>query len=608
MKTYFRLLAFGKPYSRFLPRYLIFAPLAVIFGLVNFSLLIPLLDVLFKTKKIVATSHPGDFSLNLNYVLDLFKYYFNKTALENGRVDALQFVCVIILISVFLTNVFKYLGQRVLSSMRTHVVKKIRKTLFEKISVLHLGYFSKSHKGSLMSSLTNDVNEIENSVVSSIQVIFREPLVILGYLFLLFRMSFELTLFTLLVLPISGGIISMITKRLRRSAKVVQNILGNLLGIIDETITGTRIIKAFGAEKYVNQKFEKENEAYRKNLKYMWNRRELASPLSEFLGVSVVVGILIYGGTLVLQNNYELSASEFLTYIALYSQILVPVKSISSAITNIQRGLVAGERIFEVIDVPVEITETTNAKSINKFQDKIEFRNVSFSYETEPVLKNINLTIHKGKTVALVGASGAGKSTLGDLLPRFYDPTNGEILIDGRNIAGFRVKDLRDLMGIVTQESLLFNDTIFNNIAFGMETTDAEHVEEAARIAFAHDFISDMELGYQTNIGDRGSKLSGGQKQRIAIARAVLKNPDILILDEATSALDAESEKWVQAALGKLMENRTALVIAHRLSTIMKADEIIVLQKGEIAERGTHAELIAKDGVYKKLVDLQNLG
>lgn len=604
MKTYFKILAFARPFSSFIPKYAVLAIFAVIFGLMNFTLLIPLLNVIFeKTESIIIPAKP-EFSLTLDWAKNLFNYYFARIYNSNGPSSALRFVCLIIVISVFLSNLFKYWSQRVLTRMRTSVIKNLRKSLFDKITDLHVGYFQNQRKGDLMSSLSNDVSEIENSVVSSVQVIFRDPLMIAGYIILLFTMSVKLTLFILLVLPVSSIIISTVAKKLKKQAQEGQSLLGNILSIIDETISGARIIKAFNAQGYVKEKFDVQNNYYRNVLKSMWNKRELASPLSEFLGVSVVVAVLLYGGQLVLENQSELNASEFITYIVLFSQILVPAKAISSAITNIQRGLAAGERMFAILDTPVEITEKADAVNV-ELTRSIEYRNVSFRYADHDVIRNVTLTIPKGQMIALVGQSGAGKSTLADLLPRFYDVTDGEILIDGTDIRNVRLHSLNNLMGIVTQESILFNDTVFNNIAFGMTDVSEEAVTEAAKIANAHEFIVKMENGYLSNIGDRGSKLSGGQRQRLSIARAVLKNPPILILDEATSALDTESERLVQDAIQNLMKNRTSIVIAHRLSTIQHADKIVVMQQGEIIETGRHHELIALNGVYKKLSDMQ---
>ncbi len=609
MKTYFRILRYAKPLRRFIPSYALFAILSVIFGLANFTLIIPLLNILFGTTEIPTNLVKSEFSFSIAYAIDAFHYYFNSVLLEHGKISALTFVCAIIFSAVLLTNVFRYLSQSIMSSMRSHVVANIRRGLFEKITQLDYSFFHQERKGKLMSNLSNDIGEIENSVVSSIQVMFREPLLIVGYLVMLFVMSAKLTLFTIVVLPISAFLISLLTKKLRRDAKEGQQLLGDLLSIIEETLSGIRIIKAFNAEKQTNERFESLNQRYKTMMRRMWNRKELALPLSEVMGVGLVICVLLYGGSLVLSNQGGFSASEFITYIVIYSQILTPAKNISTAVTNIQRGLIAAEQIFRIIDIPVTIKDKENALPIHEFESKIEYKDVSFSYLRERdgyVLKNINLTIEKGKTIALVGQSGSGKTTLADLLPRFYDLEMGEILLDGKNIKDYKLFDLREQMGVVNQESILFNDTVYNNIAFGRPDAKEEDVIHAATIANAHEFISQMPEAYQTNIGDRGGKLSGGQRQRISIARAVLKNPPILILDEATSALDTESERLVQVALTRLMKNRTTLVIAHRLSTIQHADEIIVMQQGTIIERGKHDQLLADAGVYRKLHDLQS--
>ena len=606
MKIYFKLLSFAKPFNRFVPKYFILAVLAVIFGLANFTLMIPLLNVIFEKVEVVTIVAKPEFALNLDYFKAIFNFYFASIFKTYGQVGALQFVCVVIVVSVFLANLFKYWSQRVLTSMRTHVVKNIRESLFLKITSLHVGYFHSQRKGDLMSSLSNDVNEVENSVVSSVQVIFREPLMIIGYVVLLFSMSVKLTFFTLLVLPISGGVIAWISRKLRKEAEVGQGLLGEMLSIIEETISGIRIIKAFNAQQYVREKFDEQNNKYRGVLKSMWNKRELASPISEFLGISIVVLVILYGGRLVLENQSELNASEFITYIILYSQILIPAKNISTAVTNIQRGIASGARIFSVLETDINIIEDKDAVAKSSLNTEIIFKEVSFQYADTKVLEDINLTVEAGKMIALVGQSGAGKSTMADLLPRFYDVTTGQILIDGIDIRKIKLHDLNQLMGIVTQESILFNDTIFNNIAFGNKSANREAVIAAAKIANADEFIVKLADGYDTNIGDRGSKLSGGQRQRLSIARAVLKNPPILILDEATSALDTESEKLVQDAIHKLMQNRTSIVIAHRLSTIQHADTIVVMQDGKIIEQGKHAELISLNGTYKKLTDMQS--
>jgi ATP-binding cassette, subfamily B, bacterial MsbA len=591
-----------------MPPYFIFAILATIFSLANFTLLIPLLNVLFNQTTHEVMSKP-EFSLTITYLKDIFNYEFFHIVDHGGKLEALKFVCLVIFFSVMFSSLFKFLSQKVLTSLRTYLIYNLRKELFQKLTKLNLGYYSNQRKGDLMSSLSNDIQEVENSIVSSVQVVMREPLMLIGFFILLLSISVKLTLFTLLLLPISFGLIAEITKRLKREAKQSQGLLGNLLSIIDESISGIRIIKAFNAQSFVNQKFDQENTAYTRLLKSIVNKRELASPLSEFLSIGVLTIIIFYGGKLVLSNEGSLSGSQFITYIALYSQVLVPAKNISSAITNIQRGLASGERIIAILDTDVSIQDAENAKEVHSFNQGIEYKNVSFAYthgDEGYALKNVSVQISKGKTIALVGRSGGGKSTFVDLLPRFYDVTSGVISIDGIDIRDISQSSLRSNMGIVTQESILFNDTIFNNIAFGLHDAKEEDVVQAAKIANAHEFIIQSEKGYQTNIGDRGTKLSGGQRQRLSIARAVLRNPAILILDEATSALDTESEKLVQEALSNLMKNRTSIVIAHRLSTIVNADEILVLDKGEIIERGNHQMLISTDSFYKKLYEMQS--
>jgi subfamily B ATP-binding cassette protein MsbA len=605
LKTYLRLINFARPLGKYLPEYLVYTILGVVFGLLNFTLFIPLLNLLFTTYPVKEVVEIPVFTFTIDYFKDLFNYYFYTIIKDGGKIAALKYVCLVIFCSVLLSNLFKFLSQRVLTSVRTKVVKNIRETVFNKITDSDLRFFYNNRKGDLISTLSNDVHEVENSVVSSLQVIVREPFMLIGFFILLFTMSAKLTLFTLLLLPISFLLIAQITKLLKRDALRSQDLLGYIMGTIEETISGIRIIKAFNGEEYIKKKFDGQNNKYRGLLKSVINKRELASPMSEFLGVSVLTLVFYYGGKLVLEHAGDLTASEFITYIALYSQILIPAKNISTAVTNIQKGLVSGARLLNLIDTKIEITEKVNATSLSGFNDKIEFKNVHFSHETFKVLKGIDLTISKGKTIALVGPSGGGKSTLADMVPRFYDVSEGNISIDGTDIKEVTLKSLRQLMGTVTQESILFNDSVANNIAFGVENPDMNKIIEAAKIANAHEFISELAEGYHTNIGDRGGKLSGGQRQRLSIARAVFKNPPILILDEATSALDTESEKMVQEALTNLMKNRTTLVIAHRLSTIQHADEIIVLDKGIIVERGTHLNLMNANGLYQRLCEMQ---
>jgi subfamily B ATP-binding cassette protein MsbA len=610
MNTYLRILSFARPYRRYLPQYLLFAVLAIVFGLINFTLLIPLFNVLFDQ---VGAEEAGQgrslppFSLSVDYLIGVFNYYFLKIIEQHGRVGALVFVCIVIVISVLLANLFRYASALTLAKIRARVILKLRMRIFDQVTQLHLGYFSTERKGDILSRITSDVQEVEYSVVNTLRVAFKEPATIIGYFLVLLFMSVKLTLFTVLVMPVSGYIIAQIAKRLKAKATQSQESLGRLLSMLDETLSGMRIVKAFNARPLIRRRFEEEVGVYARLNVSMARKQEAASPLSEFVGVAVVAGILLYGGVLVLNDNSELSASEFITYIILFSQILPPAKAISNALSSIQRGLASGERIFSIIDTPPLIQDQPNAQALSRFVHHIRFEGVSFAYEQDAVLRNINLTVEKGTTVALVGPSGGGKSTLADLIPRFYDPTEGTIYLDDQPLTAYTVASVRQQMGIVTQESILFNDTIFNNIAFGKPDASFEEVTRAARIANAHDFILETPEHYHTLVGERGAKLSGGQRQRISIARAVLKNPPILILDEATSALDSESERLVQEALANLMKNRTSVVIAHRLSTIQHADEIVVVQRGEIIERGRHDELVEQGGLYSKLSAMQTV-
>lgn len=608
MKTYFKILSFARPLRNFIPRYLLLSLLSIVFGIFNFTLLIPLLNIIFDTVETAPERLAmPEFSLSAGYVKAAFNYYFYDILQAKGKFGALQFVCGVVLFTVLMSNVFRYWSQRVLTGMRTMVVMKLRQALFNRLVSLNVRYFNNQRKGNLISVLSNDVTEIENSVVSSIQTVFREPLLLIGYIILLFTISVKLTFFSFLVLPISGFVIGSISKKLKRASTKGQQQLGSILSIIEETISGIRIIKAFNAQEPVKQKFQAENSGYRQTLKSIFNRKELASPLSEIMGIGVVLSIILYGGQLVISGESELSASEFITYIILYSQLLPPAKAMTTAMTNLQRGLAAAERVFEVLDTENPIVEAPNALPVSDFKSAIELKGLSFKYGDEWVLRNLQLRIPKGSMVALVGPSGSGKSTLADLIPRFIDPQQGAVLIDGQDVRQLKIKEVRALMGIVTQESILFNDTVTANIAFGVENPDPLLVIEAAKVANAHDFIAALENGYDTVIGDRGARLSGGQRQRLSIARAVFKNPPILILDEATSALDTESEKLVQEALAHLMENRTSIVVAHRLSTIQHADLIVVLEKGEITELGTHEALMQSSGSYRRLIEMQQL-
>ena len=507
-----------------------------------------------------------------------------------------------------LANLFRYLERVMATKIRVDLVKNIRMDIFKKVTQLHIGYFNNERKGDLISRFTNDVNEVENAVMSSLKAVLKEPITIIVYFYVLFTISPQLTFFTLLVLPLTGGVLAEIIKRLKKQATQSQESLGRILNILDETFSGMRVIKAFNARSFVVDKIESESDFYRKTSKSMSYKNELASPVSEILGVTIIAGIIFFGGNMVLNADSEevLKPSAFMLFLTVFAMIIQPAKNFSNGITSLQRGTASAARIFVLVDQQPVIQNKPNAIELKTFNKDIQFNNVSFAYDTEPVLKNINLKIEKGKTLALVGPSGGGKSTLADLVPRFYDPTQGHVAIDGVSIIEYELESLRKQIGVVTQESILFNDTIFNNIAFGMPNVSEESVIQAARIANAHDFIVQSEHGYHTLIGERGSKLSGGQRQRLSIARAVLKNPPILILDEATSALDSESEKLVQEALFNLMKNRTSIVIAHRLSTIQHADEIVVIQNGEIAQQGTHSELNSEEGLYRKLVSIQS--
>lgn len=608
MKTYLRILSYARPFGKFVPTYIFYTLFSIIFGLINFTLLKPLFDVIFEQvdpQSLEKFRSLPPFSLSIEYFTGLFNHYFLTVQDEYGKMGTLLFVCVIIVISVFLSNLFTYLSGVVLAKVRATVIKGMRMEIFEKVGKLHIGFFSNERKGDLMSKMTNDVQEVENTIVQSLRVVFREPATIILYFAVLFFMSVKLTLFTIMIIPISGAIIGGITRRLKKTAVQSQQSLGRIANILDETLGGMRVIKAFNAERFVTGKFDQETDYYAQVNVSMARKNELASPISQFLGVSVVAGILVYGGSLVLSGASDLSASDFITYIIIFTQVLNPAKEISRAVSSIQRGIASAERIFGVVDTESQIKAPTHPKPVTEFSRAIEFRQVSFAYEDKLVLRDIDFKLEKGKTIALVGPSGGGKSTLADLVPRFYDPSSGGIFLDETDIRDFTPAALRNLMGIVTQESILFNDSVFNNIAFGIDHATEQQVIEAAKIANAHEFIIQLEEGYYTSIGERGSKLSGGQRQRLSIARAVLKNPPILILDEATSALDSESELLVQEALTKLMTNRTTLVIAHRLSTIQHADEILVIEKGTIVQRGTHAELMSLEGLYQKLSSIQ---
>jgi len=606
MNIFQRILSYSNRLQIRLPLFFFYSILGIIFGAFNIVLVIPMLNVLFdKSVTEVVVPPIPEFTLSTDYVTATFNHYLLSIVHDHGKLKALLFVCALIVGCVIFANLFRFLERVIATKIRVDLVRNIRLEIFRKVSLLHIGFFNTERKGDLISRFTNDVSEMENAVMNSLKAVLKEPITIIVYFFVLFTISPKLTLFTLLVLPITGGVLAEIIKRLKRQAAAGQESLGRIVNILDEAFSGMRVVKAFNARNFIMKKIEDESWYYRKVNKSMSYKNELASPVSEILGVIIVAGIIFFGGNMVLTEESALKPEVFIGFLAVFSMIIQPAKNFSNGITSLQRGTASAKRIFDIIDMVPAISDKPNAQVLKDFKESIEFRNVSFAYESEPVLKNISLIIPKGKTVALVGPSGGGKSTMADLVPRFYDPMAGEVCIDGKSLTDYNMESLRQHMGVVTQESILFNDTIFNNIAFGKEGVSEAAVMEAARIANAHDFIVQTEHGYQTLIGERGSKLSGGQRQRISIARAVLKNPPILILDEATSALDSESEKLVQEALFNLMKNRTSLIIAHRLSTIQHADEIVVVQDGQVAERGTHQQLLDSGGLYWKLSTIQ---
>ncbi len=607
MKSLRTIFKYVGQYPKLVAAYFSFNILSSLFSVISLGLLSPFLLLIFKKENTfkVATNSVNAFS-RYNPINYFKEWLYRIISSPGGEIRALAFICLIVLISILLKNLFLYLSLYYLNPIKNNIINDMRTRMYKKILALPIGYFSEQRKGDIMSRLTNDLAEVEGSAINVLETIFKEPITLLLFIIYLVVLSPQLTLFLLVLLPISGFVIGRIGRSLKKQSTRMQEKLGAILSTIDETLGGIRIIKAFNAENKQFNKFNTQNEELFRIKNRANRRRDLASPVSEVLGICAVVAVLWYGGRLVLKNTF-LDPGDFLAYIAIFSQLIQPLKSLSTASYNLKRGAASIERIENLINVDEAIKEVEHPLHLASFNDCIEFKNVGFAYGDKSVLENINLVIKKGKMIALVGSSGAGKSTLADLLPRFHDVTSGEILIDGVNIKQYSLQSIRHQMGIVTQEPILFNDTIANNIALGMDKVSHDQIVHASKIANAGEFISGKENAYEANIGDRGSKLSGGEKQRITIARAILKNPSILILDEATSSLDTESERLVQDAINRLMEHRTSLVIAHRLSTVHHADEIIVLQSGKIAERGNHNELLEKAGIYKRLIDMQEV-
>jgi len=601
---YLLLKRFVRPYKGFVFAAFVFNLLAALFGAFQFAALEPVLGVLFGTQKLV--EKPVEWGLNVGSIKNNIMYELSDIIIKFGNEKALVYIGVFLMIMVFLKVLFTYLALYVLTPLRNGVVRDIRNQIYQKILELPIGFFSEERKGDIIARMTGDVQEIDNSIMSSLEMLLKDPLLILMSLAFMIYMSWSLTLFVFLLLPVVGYLIGKVGKSLKKPSMRGQNKMGELLSTIEESLTGLRIIKAFNAEKKVKEHFKKQNSEYYHIMNGLMWRRYLAHPMSEFLGTAVIVIVLWYGGKLVLNHNSNLTPQGFITYLVFFYSIINPAKSFTTAFYAIQKGLASMDRIDMVMLAENNIIDKENPLPVKSFNSQIEYRDVTFRYIDDDVLKKVNLTIPIGKTIALVGQSGSGKSTFVDLLPRFYDVSEGQIMVDGIDIRDYTISNLRGLMGNVNQDPILFNDTFFNNISFGVENATLEQVESAARVANAHDFIIATPDGYESNIGDRGGKLSGGQRQRVSIARAVLKNPPILILDEATSALDTESEKLVQEALENLMKNRTSIVIAHRLSTIKNADLICVFHEGEIVERGNHDELLALDGIYKKLHGMQN--
>ena len=610
MKPFQRILSIAKPHQRFLWGSMFFNILYSLLQIASIGTLLPILSVMFGTVEKVDTSKvpvwSGRIADYFGYIKDWAYYTIQINMDEHGGIKVLAVLCSITAVAFLLRNIFRYLGSYLLVNYRVGITRDLRTSMYDKFLKLPVSFFTEQRKGDMMSRISNDIGAVEGGIMGSLVDIVNSPFMILSSLTALFLLSPKLTLFSLIVFPIMGWIISWVGKSLKKQARFAQEELGNLFSLVDETLKSSKVIKIFNADKILKNRFNKTTSQWQHHAISMSRRRELASPMSEFLGSVTMLIITYYAGTEII-NGTNKDPATFLAFIGVFFQVLDPAKRLSNAISAIQGGMASLERVSEVLDYDLKVEEIANPTPISEMNDKIEFKNIGFYYEkSNLILKNVSITVPKGKTVALVGQSGSGKTTIANLLARFYDVSEGEILIDGHNIKNLKLTDYRQLLGMVTQESVLFNDSVYNNILMGNPDATEEQVIEAAKVANAHEFISQLQDGYHTNIGDDGNKLSGGQKQRVSIARAVLKNPPIMILDEATSALDTESERYVQDALEKMMENRTSLIIAHRLSTIQKADHIVVMEKGDIIEQGSHQELMARNGTYRKLVELQN--
>ena len=607
MNTYWRLLGFAKPIEKYAIPYFFYTLFYTIFYTFTFMLIMPLLNTLFVEDQLLepVTALPS-FALNTDYFRSLVNFLIYRVfGTDYSKMDVLIFLSVFIILMSFLSNLFRYLGQRVMETMRVRSLQRLRNRVYDNVMGLHVGYFNNERKGDIISKISSDVQVVQFCITNTLLVAFRDPFMIVGFLIALVMISWKLTIFSVIFLPVVALVIGSIVKRLRKSATAAQERFADMVSLMDESLTGIKILKGYNATDYIRNKFHDINGLFSRISLSMARRQQLASPTSEFLGISAAAVLMVYGGSLVLSGDLE--ASAFVAYLSIFTQITRPLRSFTDSFANINQGIAAGERVLALLDEKSKITNAPDAVRMTGLHDEIEFRDVRFSYDNKEVICGVNFKIRKGETVALVGPSGGGKSTLSDLIPRFYDIQGGAILIDGVDIRQYDIESLREYMGVVSQETILFNDTIANNLRLGKQDATDEEIRQAAVVATAHNFIMETEHGYQTNIGDRGMKLSGGQRQRLSIARAVLKNPEILILDEATSALDTESEKLVQEALNALLKGRTSLVIAHRLSTIHNADRIIVIEKGRIAEQGTHQQLMERHGIYARLIEMQQV-